>query len=91
MRDDLDAVELYDIMPLFYENYHAMRALQAISRQNGITLIAPVQMDASTMHQTIDRAAEYLLGACDEMFKPKSMTTHYNDFFTVNEAEKGKI
>lgn len=91
MRDDLDAVELYDIMPLFYENYHAMRALQAISRQNGITLIAPVQMDASTMHQTIDRAAEYLLGACDEMFKPKSKTTHYNDFFTVNEADKGKI
>lgn len=91
MRDDLDEVELYDIMPLFYENYHAMRALQVISRQNGITLNAPVQMDATSMHQTIDKAGEYLLGACDEMLKSKSKTTHYNDFFTVNEAEKDKI
>ncbi|WP_036730314.1 hypothetical protein [Peptoniphilus mikwangii] len=91
MRDDLDEVELYDIMPLFYENYHAMRALQAISRQNGITLNAPVQMDATSMHQAIDKAAEYLLGACDEMLKSKSKTTHYNDFFTVNETEKDKI
>lgn len=91
MRDDLDEVELYDIMPLFYENYHAMRALQTISRQNGITLNAPVQMDATSMHQTIDKAAEYLLGACDEMLKSKSKTTHYNDFFTVNEADRDKI
>lgn len=91
MRDDLDAVELYDIMPLFYENYHAMRALQAISRQNGISLSAPVQMDCTAMHQTIDKAAEYLLGACDEMLKPKSKVTHYNDFFTVNDADKDKV
>lgn len=91
MREDLDEVELYDIMPLFYENYHAMRALQAISRQNGIILNAPVQMDATLMHNTIDKAAEYLLGACDEMFKSKSKTTHYNDFFTVNEVEKDTI
>lgn len=91
MRDDLDEVELYDIMPLFYENYHAMRALQTISRQNGITLITPVQMDATSMHQAIDKAAEYLLGACDEMLKSKSKTTHYNDFFTVNEADRDKI
>lgn len=91
MRDDLDEVELYDIMPLFYENYHAMRALQTISRQNGITLNTPVQMDATSMHQTIDKAAEYLLGACGEMLKPNSTTTHYNDFFTVNDAEKNKI
>lgn len=91
MRDDLDEVELYDIMPLFYENYHALRALQAISRQNGITLNAPVQMDATSMHNTIDKAAEYLLGACDEMLKSKNKITHYRDFFTVNEAEKDKI
>lgn len=91
MRDDLDAVELHDIMPLFYENYHAMRALQAIGRQNGITLVVPVQMDATVMHSTIDRAAEYLNGAVDEMLKPKSRTTHYNDFFTVDDTRKDKI
>ena len=43
------------------------------------------------MHQAIDKAAEYLLGACDEMLKSKSKTTHYNDFFTVNEADRDKI
>lgn len=91
LRDDLDAVELHDIMPVFFENYHGMRALQAISRQNGIVLTVPVQMDCTTMHQTIDKANEYLIGACGEMLKPKSKTTHYNDFFTVNDSEKDKV
>lgn len=43
------------------------------------------------MHQTIDKAKEYLIGACSEMLKPKSKTTHYNDFFTVNDSEKDKV
>lgn len=91
MRDDLDAVELHDIMPLFYESYHGLRALQSIARQNGITLNMPVQMDAVAMHKTIDKAAEYLNGAVGEMLKPKSKTTHYNDFFTVDDTRKDKI
>ena len=91
MRDDLDPVELTDIMPMFFENYHAMRALQSISRQNGVTLNMPVQMDSTFMHKEIDRAKEYLMGAVSEMFTPKSKRTHYNDFFLVNDEEKGKI
>ena len=91
MRDDLEECELYDIMPLFYENYHAMRALQSIARQNGIILNAPIQKDATAMHQTIDKAFNYLMGAVSEMLKPNSTVTHYNDFFTVNDAEKNKI
>lgn len=91
MRDDLEEAELYDLMPLFYENYNAMRALQSIARQNGITLNTPVQMDATAMHKIIDNAADYLMGAVDEMLKTKNTTTHYNDFFTVNDAEKDKI
>ena len=76
MRDDLEEAELYELMPLFYENYNAMRALQSIARQNGITLNTPVQMDATAMHKTIDNAADYLMGAVDEMLKPKNTTTH---------------
>ena len=91
MRDDLDAAELYDIMPLFYENYHALRALQAISRKNGITLHAPIQMDSAVMHKTIDSAAEYLNGACTVMFAPKTTTTRYNDFFTVDPKHKDTV
>lgn len=92
MRDDLDAVELHDILPLFYENYHALRALQAISRQNGITLTVPAQMDSATMHQTIDEARDYLLGACGEMYKPKDkLSLQYHAFFCVNPDEKGKV
>lgn len=91
MRDDLDTVELHDIMPLFYENYHAMRALQSVSRQNGIILNVPVQMDCTAMHKAINDAKEYLIGACGEMFKKKGTNTRYNDFFTVNSDEPDTV
>lgn len=92
MRDDLDAVELHDILPLCYENYHALRALQVISRQNGVTLTVPVQMDCATMHKTIDEAKDYLIGACDEMYKPQDkLSIKYHAFFCVNPDEKGKV
>lgn len=91
MRDDLSESELYDIMPMFYENYHAMRALQSIARQNGISLITPVQMDSVAMHEIIDKAADYLRGACAELLTPKSDKTRYNDFFTTNPEEKDTI
>lgn len=91
LRDDLDTVELHDIMPVFYENYHGIRALQAIGRQNGIMLNVPVQMDCTSMHSMIDEAKDFLLGACNEMFKPKTHTTRYNSFFTVNENQKDKV
>lgn len=73
LRDDLDAVELQDIMPVFYENYHAIRALQTIGRLNGIHIYVPVQMDCAAMHRMIDEVREYLLGACNVMFKPKAV------------------
>lgn len=91
MRDDLDATEAYDILPLFYENYAALRALQSIGRKFGIEINAPVQLDALFMHQTIDNAATYLYGACDELLKPKGKSMHYADFFFVNDDEKDKI
>lgn len=91
MRDDLDAIELYDVMPAFFENYSALRALQSISRKNGINLIAPCQMDCGFMHQTIDSAADYLYGACDELLMPKGKTGRYNDFYTVNDNKKDMI
>lgn len=91
LRDDLDTVELHDIMPVFYENYHGIRALQSIGRQHGIDLNMPVQMDCTAMHRMIDEAKEYLLEACNVMFQPKTKTTRYNDFFTVNEEEKNKV
>lgn len=91
LRDDLDAVELHDIMPVFYENYNGIRALQTIGRQNGIYLNVPVQMDCTAMHRMIDEARTYLLGACDVMFKPKTYDARYTGFFTVNEEQKDKI
>lgn len=92
MRDDLDAVELHDLLPVFFDNYHAMRALQTISRENGITLHAPVQLDCASMHKMIDEAEKYLLGACAEMCKPKNkVDIRYHDFFTVNNEEKDKV
>jgi len=92
MRDDLDAVELHDLLPVFFENYHAMRVLQTISRENGIVLHTPVQLDCASMHKMIDEAEAYLLGACAEMCKPKSkVDIRYHDFFTVNNEDKDKV
>ena len=91
MRDDLSPVELQDIVPVCYDNYNALRALQTIARQNGITITVPVQLDCAEMHKTIDKAHDYLMGACDELFKPKNKVPHYRDFFTVNPDEPDKV
>ena len=92
MRDDLDTVELHDLLPVFFDNYHAMRALQTISRENGILLHVPTQLDCASMHKMIDEAETYLLGACGEMCKPKGQVDiRYRDFFTVNSKEADKV
>lgn len=91
MRDDLSPVELQDIVPVCYDNYNALRALQAVARQNGITITVPVQLDCAEMHKTIDKAHDYLMGACDELFKAKDKTVHYRDFFTTNKDEPDKV
>lgn len=43
------------------------------------------------MHKTIDKAHDYLMGACDELFKPKDKTIYFKDFFTVNPDEPDKV
>ena len=91
MRDDLSQVELQDILPCVYDNYNALKTLETIARQNGVTLTVPVQLDCVEMHKAIDKAHDYLMGACDELFKPKDKTIHYKDFFTVNPDEPDKI
>lgn len=91
MRDDLSPVELQDILPIAFDNYLALRTLQTIARQNGIALTVPVQLDCVEMHKVIDKAHDYLMGACDELFKPKDKVLHYRDFFTVNPDEPDKV
>lgn len=91
MRDDLSQVELQDILPCVYDNYNALKALETIARQNGVTLTVPVQLDCVEMHKAIDKAHDYLMGACDELFKPKDKTVHFRDFFTVNPDEPDKV
>lgn len=65
MRDDLSQVELQDVLPATYDNYNALKTLESIARQNGITLTVPVQLDCAEMHKTIDKAHDYLMGACN--------------------------
>lgn len=91
MRDDLSPVELQDILPVCYDNYNALKALETIARQNGVTLTVPVQQNCEEMHRAIDNAYDCLMGACDELFKPKDKTSRYTDFFTVNPDEPDKI
>lgn len=91
MRDDLSQVELQDILPCVYDNYNALKTLETIARQNGVTLTVPVQLDCAEMHKTIDKVHDYLMGACDELFKPKDKTIRYKDFFTLNPDEPDKV
>ncbi len=91
MREDLDTVELNSILPSFFDNYQAMKVLQMIGKKNGITLSMPSQMDCRAMFANIDKATEYLLGACEQIDKSKDKTDlKYHAFFTVNGAEPDK-
>lgn len=67
MRGDIDPVEVHHILPVFFDNYQAMRVLSAIGEQNGIAIT--LQLDCCTMFDTLNEAADYLLGACEELPK----------------------
>lgn len=91
MRNDIDAIEIHHILPTFFNNYQAMRVLDTISKQNGITLKIPTQLDCRVMFENIKTATEYLLGAVNEIGKPKKQRDiKYNAFFTYNQEEPDK-
>ena len=91
MRGDLDSLEVHHILPVFFDNYHAMKVLKTISEENGIVLNLPVQLDCRTLFDGLNEATDYLMGACDELAK-KSKDIHisYHAFFTSNPKEKDK-
>ena len=85
MRGNLDAVEMQYILPTFFGNYQAMRVFDAVCEQNGVRLTMPAQLDCRAMFDNIQKATEYLLGACNEMYKPKNKREiKYSAFFTVD-------
>ena len=85
MRDNLDPVEMQYILPTFFGNYQAMQVLNAVCQKNGVRLIMPVQLDCRAIFDNIREATDYLLGACDELNKPKrERNIKYSAFFTVN-------
>lgn len=85
MRKDLDPIEVHHILPVFFKNYQAMRVLDDISKSNGIDLKIPVQLDCRVMFENINRATEYLLGAVDEIGKPKDkQDIRYSAFFFMH-------
>ena len=91
MRNDLDAVEVHHILPTFFKNYQAMRVLDTISKANGITLNIPAQLDCRVMFENIKRATEYLLGAVDEIGKPKDkQDVKYGAFFFIHPEDMEK-
>ena len=91
MRNDIDPIEMHNILPTFFNNYQAMRVLDTIAKQNGITLKIPIQLDCRVMFENIKTATEYLLRAVDEIGKPKKQRDiKYNAFFTYNQEEPNK-
>ena len=91
MRGNLDAVEMQYILPTFFGNYQAMQVFNAVCQQNGVRLTMPAQLDCRVMFDNIKAATEYLLGACDELYKPKSKRDiKYSAFFTVNPDDPNK-
>lgn len=91
MRGDVDSLEVHHILPIFFENYQSMRVLQAISEQNGIVLHLPVQLDCHTMFDTLKKASDYLLAACNELSKKwDNMDVKFRAFYTSNDKEPDK-
>lgn len=91
MREDIDHTELIHILPVFFENYQAMKVLSAIGKRNGIALGLPSQLDCRTLFETLNEATDYLLNACDEFSKEwKDVSIRYHAFLTVNPKEKDR-
>ena len=91
MRGNLDAVEMQYILPSFFGNYQAMQVFTAICQQNGVRLTMPAQLDCRVMFDNIKKATDFLLGACDEVQKPKSKRDiKYSAFFTIDPADPNK-
>lgn len=91
MRGDIDPVEVHHILPVFFQNYQAMKILGVISEKSGITLNLPVQLDCRTMYKTLDEASDYLINACDELCKKwDNVNIKYRAFYTSNSKEKDK-
>jgi hypothetical protein len=91
MRGNLDAVEIHTILPVFFSNYQAMRVLETISKQNGITLYVPVNLDCRAMFEAVDKATNYLIEACNEISKPKSKRDiRYEAFFMIDDNDPVK-
>lgn len=91
MRGDIGSLEVHTILPVFFNNYQSMKVLSAISEQNGIVLNLPVQLDCHTLFDSLNKATDYLLGACDEVGKEwKDVAISYHAFFTVNDKETDK-
>lgn len=91
MRNDLSMTEVQNILPVFFDNYHAMRVLQTIGESNGIAVKLPVQLDPRTMYDGVKEAHSFLMGACDQLGTSWSkMPIAYRAFFTVNDNEPGK-
>lgn len=91
MRGNLDAVEMQYILPTFFGNYQAMQVFNAVCQQNGVRLTMPAQLDCRVMFDNIKAATDYLLGACDELYKPKrDRNIKYSAFFTIDPANPQK-
>lgn len=85
MRDDLTDTELQNIVPVFFDNYNAMKVLQTIGKQNGITLILPAQLDARAMFESVEKAETGLSEACNHIAENwHNMPLQYKAFYTEN-------
>jgi hypothetical protein len=91
MRGNLDPVEMQYILPTFFGNYQAMQVFNAVCQQNGVKLTMPAQLDARAMFENVKAATEYLLGACNELSKPKQKRDiKYSAFFFISPEDPNK-
>lgn len=85
MRDDLTDTELQNIVPVFFDNYNAMKVLQNIGKQNGISLHLPEQLDARAMFENVTKAEAELNEACKHIADDwHNVPIQYRAFFSEN-------
>ena len=75
------------LLPAFFGNYHAMKALQTIAETSGVRVDIPAQYDATVLMDSIGNAETYLNAACDQLGNTgKAFDLRYHAFYTVDES-----
>lgn len=92
LRRNISEEEISLLSAILFDNYQAVQALASISEQNGVQMHLPEQLNIRSLYDGLNEAESFLLGACEDMCKPKpSRNIKFNAFFFRSKEDPKKI